>query len=385
MLIPIGTTRARRRSPLVSYSVIALCAAAFVTTSVLPVLGPGVLSRLPVWRHEFAWWQLATSAFLHGGWLHLIFNMIVLAALGPNVEDKLGHFRYLALYALGAAASGLAHVAASPNPAIGASGAIAAVTGAYLVLFPATRIICFAFWFTVIGRIQVPAWWFIGLNIAIDLLANGFGGETGIAHTAHLGGYALGIAAAFLLLQFRLLTREPNDLFTILRQKRRRAAIQAAVRDHQDRVARTVGADARPSPISPGLARDRAKVARLVAIGEMGEAVAAYEQFSAAHEHALRGASLAPDHQLRLAEHLLAADRPRLALHAFKCFAATYPTDRQTPGVQLMVGLLLARRLSSPDEARSVLSAVEPRLDGDDRDLARQILSEIGPASPTKD
>jgi membrane associated rhomboid family serine protease len=369
----------------VTYTVIALCIAVFVPTSVMPVIDPGLLSRLPVWRHGFEWWQLATSAFLHGGWLHLGFNMLVLAALGPNVEDKLGHLRYIALYTLGAAASGMAHVLSSPNPAIGASGAIAAVTGAYLVLFPATRIICFAFWITVVGKIQVPAWWFIGLNIAIDLLANGFGGGTGIAHAAHLGGYALGIAVVFLLLQLRLLAREPNDLFTILRQKRRRAAIQAAVRDHHDRVARTVGADARAAPVSPGLARDRAEVARLVAIGEMGEAVAAYERFSAAHEHTVRGASLAPDHQLRLAEHLLAADRPRLALHAFRSFAATYPTDRQTPGVQLMVGLLLARRLAQPDEARSVLTAVEPRLDGDDRSLARQILAELGRASPAKD
>ncbi|MEM9167932.1 MAG: rhomboid family intramembrane serine protease, partial [Planctomycetota bacterium] len=242
MLIPLGTDRHRRRSAVVTYTLVAVCVVVFPITHAMPRQ-----ETLPyaVWRNGFEWWQLFTSAFLHGGWLHLIFNMLVLAALGPNVEDKLGHLRFILVYALGAAAAGGAHVAFSMNPAIGASGAIAAITGAYLVLFPKTRIICFAFWITVVGRIHVPAWWFIGLNIAIDLLAGGFGGNTGIAHAAHLGGYGFGIIAMMAALGVGWLSREPNDLATILRQRRRRAAIQQAVREQREGVQRRLDPERR--------------------------------------------------------------------------------------------------------------------------------------------
>ncbi len=378
MLIPLGTTRTRARSPVVTYAVIAACIAAYVVQGAVPTA-----EWIPyaVIRDGFAWYQLFTSTLLHGGLLHLGFNLLVLLALGPNVEDKLGRIKYLLLYLLGSAAAGGAHIAFTQSPAIGASGAIAAVAGAYLVLFPSSRIICFTIWIGFIGRMPIPAWWFIGIKIAIDILAGGFGGNTGIAHAAHLGGYALGIGLMLLGLQVKLIAREPMDLFTIMRQKKRKAAIQEAIREQQQRIERSVGADAEPqlSPQASRMHEDRSAIARLVGMNELDEAAAAYEQFTREHSPTERGAALSPKHQLRLAEHLLKTDRPALALQAFHGFVAAYPRDRETPSASLMMGLLLSRRLGRPREARPHLEWARRRLAGDERALADTLLVEIGP------
>ena len=384
MLIPLGTTRHRRRSPAVTYTAVAASCAAFLLQNAISIdtWWPYALAG-----NGFNWYQLFTSTLLHGGWLHLIFNMIVLLALGPNVEDKLGHFKFLLLYLAGAAAAGGAHLAFDDSVAIGASGAIAAVAGAYLVLFPTSRIVCFTIWIGYIGRLPVPAWWFIGIKIAIDILAGGFGGNAGIAHAAHLGGYALGISAMMLGLQLNFIAREPQDLFTYFRQKRRKAAIQEAIREQQNRIERTVGKDTDPEATKARreLHEARSGVARLVGMNELDEAAAAYERFTRDHSPTDRGAALAPQHQLRLAEHLLKAGKPALALQAFHGFVAAYPRDRETPSASLMMGLLLARRLGKPEEARPHLEWARKRLTGDERDLADQLLAEIGPATQTKD
>lgn len=378
MLIPLGTTRTRRRSPAVTYAVIGACIAAYLVQGLIAV---------PDWwpyalgGNGFTWYQLLTSTLLHGGWLHLVFNMIVLLALGPNVEDKLGHVKYLLLYLIGAAAAGGAHLVFSDAAAIGASGAIAAVAGAYLVLFPTSRIVCFTVWIGYIGRMPIPAWWFIGIKIAIDILAGGFGGSTGIAHAAHLGGYALGIVGMLLGLQFKLIEREPQDLFTVIRQKRRKAAIQEAIREQQSRIERNVGA--RSAGHVPAETRrmheERSAIARLIGIDQLDEAAAAYERFTQKHSPTERGAALSARHQLRLAEHLLKSDRPALALQAFHGFVAAYPRDREVASASLMMGLLLARRLGKPAEARPHLEWARPRLAGDELGLADTLLAEIGP------
>ncbi|MEL6498476.1 MAG: rhomboid family intramembrane serine protease [Planctomycetota bacterium] len=380
MLIPLGTTRTRRRSPAVTYAVIGACIAAYVVQGSLAV---GDWIPYAVRREGFAWYQLFGSTLLHGGLLHLGFNMLVLLALGPNVEDKLGHIKYLALYVLGAAAAGGAHVAFSQSPAIGASGAIAAVAGAYLALFPTSRIICFTIWIGFIGRMPIPAWWFIGIKIAIDILAGGLGGGTGIAHAAHLGGYALGIGGALLGLQVKLIAREPQDLFTIIRQKQRKAAIQEAIREQQQRIEKSVGADAESqlSPEAKKMHEDRATIAKLIGLGELDEAAAAYERFTQEHSPTERGAALSSKHQLRLAEHLLKSEKPALALQAFHGFVAAYPRDRETPSASLMMGLLLARRLGKPEDARPHLEWARPRLTGDEQTLAETLLAEVtGPS-----
>ncbi|MEK7474109.1 MAG: rhomboid family intramembrane serine protease [Candidatus Coatesbacteria bacterium] len=150
-----------------------------------------------------------TSMFLHGGWMHLIGNMWSLWLFGDNVEDRLGSWRFLGFYLLSGLIAGVTQCAVSLHstiPTIGASGAIAGVMGAYMVLFPKARILTFVtlgfFW----RLMEIPAWIFIGFWIVFQLFAGGLalaatsGEAGGIAFWAHIGGFAGGILLLSVLL-----------------------------------------------------------------------------------------------------------------------------------------------------------------------------------------
>ncbi len=170
-----------------------------------------------------------TYAFLHAGWLHILGNMLLLWVFGPNLEDRLGRPAFAALYVLGAIAAGALHALVQPNPVVGASGAVAALTGAYLVLFPRTLVRCLLF-FILIGIYSIPAWWFVAFALAKDLFQTATGSAGNVATLAHLGGYAFGILFAALALASRLLPREDYDLVYAYRQWQRRRDIRAAAR-----------------------------------------------------------------------------------------------------------------------------------------------------------
>jgi membrane associated rhomboid family serine protease len=140
-----------------------------------------------------------TSMFLHGSWLHVIGNMWFLWIFGDNVEDYLGHFKYLLFYLLSGVAAALAQVVLTPHsivPTVGASGAIAGVLGAYFVLYPRARVLTWFFIFF----LQVPAWvmlgyWFVMqfLSGAATSLAYAGNSSGGIAFWAHVGGFIAGV------------------------------------------------------------------------------------------------------------------------------------------------------------------------------------------------
>jgi len=146
-----------------------------------------------------------TSMFLHGGWLHIIGNMWFLWIFGPDVEEQLGHFWYLGFYLICGIGSGAAQAAfswGSRVPAIGASGAISGVLGAYILFFPSSRILTlvplFIIWFTA----RLPAWVFIALWFVVQFLSgvNSLGSAAasagGVAWWAHIGGFLLGVLLA---------------------------------------------------------------------------------------------------------------------------------------------------------------------------------------------
>ena len=150
-----------------------------------------------------AFLPLFTSMFLHGSWLHLIFNMLALWIFGDNVEDYLGHLRYLMFYLVCGIAAALFHTAlnlGSTIPTVGASGAIAGVMGAYFLLYPRARVLTlvvpFFFWFFV----WLPAWvvlgyWFVAqfLSGAATSIAAHSGSSSTIAFWAHVGGFLAGM------------------------------------------------------------------------------------------------------------------------------------------------------------------------------------------------
>jgi membrane associated rhomboid family serine protease len=169
------------------------------------------------------WLTIFTSMFLHGGWLHLLSNMLALYIFGDNIEDRMGHGRYLVFYLLGGVLAGLAHLiayASSEIPTVGASGAIAAILGAYLVLFPRSRVLTLIPIFVFVQIIEIPAiiylgFWFLSqlLSGSLALAANTFQGG-GVAWWAHIGGF---VGGAVLVGLFTLGRRtggyEPYDYY----------------------------------------------------------------------------------------------------------------------------------------------------------------------------
>jgi rhomboid family protein len=155
------------------------------------------------------WLSILSSMFLHAGWLHLLGNMLFLWIFGDNVEDALGTFGYLAFYLVGGVAAGALQFVIGPNstiPNVGASGAIAAVLGAYIVLYPRARILTVVFFF-LITVIELPAMVVLGLWFLLQLF-QGFSAlaanvNSGVGFWAHVGGFLFGVAIAFVFLRGR--------------------------------------------------------------------------------------------------------------------------------------------------------------------------------------
>jgi len=147
-----------------------------------------------------------TAMFLHGGWFHIVGNMIFLWVFGDNVEDAVGHFRYLAFYLLCGIAATAAQVWIDPSsqvPTLGASGAIAGVLGAYLVLYPratiATLILPFFFWTAYIPAfLLIGFWFFLQLFSGVAAIGQAVGASEGVAWWAHVGGFTAGFLLVWL-------------------------------------------------------------------------------------------------------------------------------------------------------------------------------------------
>ncbi|HEX8952946.1 MAG TPA: rhomboid family intramembrane serine protease [Polyangia bacterium] len=172
----------------------------------------------PIQLHQEVPWPLTvvTSMFMHGGWLHIIGNMWFLWIFGDNVEDAMGSVKYLVFYLLCGLAAAMAQVLSSPAsqvPMVGASGAIAGVLGAYIVLYPHARVRCLWILFIIVTTVYVPAWLLLGLWFLSQFFMPG----EGVAWMAHVGGFAVG----FLLVRLFVTRRPPprRDSFPPLWQR----------------------------------------------------------------------------------------------------------------------------------------------------------------------
>jgi membrane associated rhomboid family serine protease len=222
MLIPIRDHNPTRRFPVVTVGLIAINTIVFLMQqfdpritfyySVVPAeilrnepgvlrvpveVAPGFARMVEIQREVAPQLTIFTSMFLHGGWLHLIGNMWSLWIFGNNVEDTLGHWRYLLLYLVWGYLAAWSHIL--PNiysnvPLVGASGAIAGVMGAYAVLFPHARVDCVLLFF-VLTFVEVPAIFFL----IFWFVSQFFMASPGIAYLAHIGGFVAGIATIKLL------------------------------------------------------------------------------------------------------------------------------------------------------------------------------------------
>lgn len=217
-MFPLRDDNPTETLPVVTLVVVALCGAAWIllqgagmseralTDSVcalgaipVEITGRAGGAEGPCALGGWTWEALLTSMFLHGGWMHLVGNLWFLWIFGNNVEDSMGHLRFVVFYLVcGLAASG-AHVAlnaGSAVPMVGASGAISGIMGAYLLLYPKARVDTLFFFLVFVRVIPLPAWVMLGYWMALQVAGLGAAatvGGGGVAYAAHVGGFAAGL------------------------------------------------------------------------------------------------------------------------------------------------------------------------------------------------
>lgn len=226
-MLPIRDDNPQLRTAFVTFTIIGLNVAAWILVQRLgsePALSrsicqlgliPGdVLGRIDVPAAmanrlpcpvdgEGSWLTVLSSMFLHGGWMHLIGNMWFLWIFGNNVEDSMGHLRFVVFYLLCGLVAAMAHVLSEPGstlPVVGASGAISAIMGAYLVLYPAARVRTLLVLVIFITFVDLPAWVYLGYWFLIQLASSSVqavGATGGVAFMAHIGGFVAGLLLIF--------------------------------------------------------------------------------------------------------------------------------------------------------------------------------------------
>jgi len=334
-----------------------------------PLTGPEVLRP---WAQQFELisnrpylWQFVSYAFLHGGFMHIIGNMFFLYLFGNNVNDKLGNIGYLCFYLAGAVFSGIGHTLVSGGSVIGASGAVAAVTGAYLVLFPQT-LITVVYWFFFIGMIEVPALYFILLKmIIIDNVIARYTPQ--VAYNAHLAGYSFGIAAMLAMLGAGLISTSNFDLWAMIKRWNRRRQFRDAVSSGYDPFAgRTENKRIKVKEVkSPAEQQKdekskelRSEISKRIAQRNLPAAAGLYLELMS-HDNTQ---ILPKQHLLDIANQLAGDNKHTESAQAYEQFLTHYANYEYAEQVELMLGILYCRYLNKPNLAIKYLEAAAKKL-----------------------
>jgi membrane associated rhomboid family serine protease len=211
-MIPLRDVIPSRTTPYVTTTLVVVNVLVFLYEFSLGPAANTLLFTFGLIPAQFSLITLFTSMFLHGGLLHVGGNMLYLWIFGDNVEDRMGHGRFLVFYLLCGVAAGLGQTLTSPDsavPMVGASGAVAGVMGAYFVLYPHSRIVTLVPIFIFIQIIEVPAIFFLGIWFLMQFVsgvgsiaaATGEQSAGGVAFWAHVAGFAAGLIGVFVFRQ----------------------------------------------------------------------------------------------------------------------------------------------------------------------------------------
>lgn len=373
MFIPLRTDVPLRRTPWMNWALMLANVLVFAAQLARPDLTKNfdLNPRDPQILHYF------TYAFLHATPLHLLGNMLFLYIFGNNVNDRLGHVGYLGFYLAGGVIAGAAHVLSDSAPVIGASGAVFAVTGAFLILFPRAHVTLLYF-FVLIGVAEIASMWFILAYFALNVV-NQFsvmmGGSQQVAYTAHIGGALFGSAACMLMLALRLLPRDAFDVISMIDRWNRRRQFRDMVASGYDPFGYVPPKRSGPAdPNQERIQEVRATIAEAMARGNLPEAVKGFMELRAIDPAQV----LSRQNQLDLANHLFGIEQHAAAADAYEGYLRQYPKADQADHVLLMLGLLYARYLNRPDKAAPVLEQATQRLRNErDIELAREELAKI--------
>jgi membrane associated rhomboid family serine protease len=389
IFIPIRTETPIRRTPHVNYALIGINVFVFFLFHfVLPRLGVGEALRADLRFHSGrpALYQFLTYQFMHADTWHLLGNLLFLWVFGNSVNGKMGQWVYLLFYLAGGivAAWGFALAETGNTPMVGASGAIAAVTTAYLVLFPRSRVKVLLVFF-LIRFFDMPAMVLIGFKIILwdNVIAPSIAGGDQVAYSAHLAGYAFGFAAATFMLLTRALPRDQFDMLALWKRWHKRREIASLTASPEAAARARFGAVARVSRLTPEqeaqaeaaldqITRMRGEISERLYAGDDAGAARLYEKLLAADERQC----LPEQQQHRLARAFYAAGKFPQAAAAFERFVTHYPRSPEHADIRLLLGIIYARDLRRYEEADKLLTESMERLVGADR--RAQCLSWLG-------
>jgi membrane associated rhomboid family serine protease len=246
MFFPFRDDNPHTTTPFVNYGLIAACVLVFLWQVSTGAQGQQAITYIfglipahlfgssrpdPALPAVAPWLTIFTSMFLHGGWMHLLGNMLYLWIFGDNIEHSLGHFRYLVFYLLCGIAAALAQSISAPGsevPMVGASGAISGILGAYLVLHPKANIRVFVF-LIFITTINLPAFVVLGGWFVMQLISSAQvnAGQAGVAFLAHIGGFVAGAVMVFFFRRSSVPVFQPahSKAFAVERRPYRRGSV----------------------------------------------------------------------------------------------------------------------------------------------------------------
>ncbi|MBI1826710.1 MAG: rhomboid family intramembrane serine protease [Planctomycetes bacterium] len=299
-------------------------------------------------------YQFFSYQFMHESWTHLLSNMLFLWVFGNSVNGKMGHGPYLLFYLAGGVFAGWGNSLFSPNSLIGASGAIAAVTTAYLALFPRSHVTVLVWLFIFIQFFELPAMLIIVIKVILwdNIISRGMGEGDNIAYNAHLAGYLFGFTATLLMLLVRALPRDQFDILAVWRRWHQRGGLAhvfgAGPTPEQytyGKVARTPVADpeerAAEDRYVNEVAELRVKIVAALEAGNLAVGADIYQKLVA----------LAPTQcmsereQLQIARELYRQSHFEQAAFAFERFLECYRDSDEAGNVRLLLGIIYARDL----------------------------------------
>ncbi len=394
MFLPIRTDYKQTRRPVVNYALVALNVGLFV----LGYNGMTAESQRRIWHWMLLpdvpqLYQFFSSMFLHAGWMHLLGNMVFLWTLGGAINDRFGNVGYLAFYLGGGVLAGLGYVLLGGiAPVLGASGAIAAVTGAYLVLFPRTRVTMLMVLYF-ITFIEVSSLYLLIIQVVWNLLmsvmpelSGRFGG--GVAYTAHASGYVYGIGVSLVLLKLRVLPRDVFDLLNLLQSARRRSQYRRMVAEGYDpfnvhrkpqpgqkrRVAATTVSSQASATSEARELELRRQTRQACASHDVETAARLYLQLVQVAEDAV----LNRQDQLDVANQLMASKQHAAAADAYERFLRHYSGYEHMGDIYLMLGILYGRYLHQyPRGMEYLQKAIDTLHDRRNIDLAKTNLEYV--------
>ncbi len=368
LIIPIRTESVSRGTPTANYVLLA------VNVLVFLLLGHGALGRSATAFQERylvfestapSFLQFFTYQFLHADFWHLFGNMLFLWVFGNSVNTKMGDVPYVLFYLSGGvfAAWGYAAVQSDPFRLLGASGAISAVTAAYLVLFPRSRV-TLLLWFFFIHFFELPAMVLICFKIIAwdNIFAPMLSGAGQVAHQAHLAGYLFGFLTALTMLIVRALPRDQFDILALWKRWNQRREFAAAMADPAAAARARLGTAARVAPVNTAQRQAeeqqldritvlRGRISELLDTGETAAAAEAYEELVALDPKQC----LSERMQLVVARAMYAGARFPQAAAAFERFTECYKNSRELPEVRLLLGIIFARDLQQYEMAKDHL------------------------------